>query len=207
VAHDELWWGPRRALDRAERPPTPGNRRLGPDLANAGLRRSAFWHEAHLRDPAAVSPGSRMPSFAHLFTDGSGRGGDLVAYLASLGADHETERAAAVAAWRPPAGAAGDSRRGRALFSRHCAACHGEEGRGDGEVTRAVRRPTLDLTKGAFFRLSPAPGETLDDALARTIRFGLPPGTMPGHEWLDDQEIADLVAVVRELAAGRGGPG
>jgi cytochrome c oxidase cbb3-type subunit 2 len=202
VAHDDPWWGPRRALDRTERPPTPGNRRLGPDLANAGLRRSAFWHAAHLRAPQRLSPGSRMPSFAHLFDDGSGRGDDLVAYLASLGVGHEAERAAAVAAWRPPAGVAGDPRRGRALFARHCAPCHGEEGRGDGEVTRAVRRPTLDLTKGAFFRVAPAPGESLDDALARAIRFGLPPGTMPGHEWLSDRELADLVAFVRSLAAG-----
>jgi len=202
VAHDVLWWGPRRPLDRTERPPTPGNRRLGPDLANAGLRRSAFWHEAHLRAPQRVSPGSRMPSFAHLFDDGGGRGDDLVAYLASLGAGREAERAAEIAAWRPPLGLSGDAARGRALFARHCAPCHGAEGRGDGAVTRAVRRPPLDLGKGAFLRVAPAAGETLDEALARTIRFGLPPGTMPGHEWLSDQETADLVAWVRGLAAG-----
>jgi mono/diheme cytochrome c family protein len=200
VAHDELWWGPRRGLDRSQRPPTPGNRRLGPDLTNVGLRRSAFWNEAHLRAPQQVSPGSLMPSFAHLFTDGS-RGNDLVAYLGSLGAGAEGAREATVAAWSPAVPPAGDPARGAQLFARHCAACHGADGRGDGTVTRAVRRPTLDLTKEAYFRVAPAPGESLDVALARTLRFGLPPGTMPGHEWMSGGEVADLVAWVRRLAA------
>jgi cytochrome c oxidase cbb3-type subunit 2 len=197
--HDELWWGPRRPLDRTERPPTPGARRLGPDLANAGLRRSAWWHEAHLRDPRALSPGSRMPSYSFLFEDE--RGPALVAYLAGLGAGREAERAAAIALWRPP-DRVGDAARGAPLFARLCAPCHGAAGRGDGAGARAIARPTLDLTKPRPFRAVPAPGEAPEVALARAIRFGLPPGSMPGHEWLSDAEVADLVAFVRALGAG-----
>jgi hypothetical protein len=40
--------------------------------------------------------------------------------------------------------------------------------------------------------------------MARAVRFGLPPGLMPGHEWLSDGEVADLVAFVRTLSPGDG---
>ncbi len=77
-------WGPFRPIDRAERPPLIGNRRQGPDLLNVGRRRDPEWNRQHLIDPRKLSAGSKMPSYAHLFRDGS-RGDDLVAYLASLG--------------------------------------------------------------------------------------------------------------------------
>ena len=35
---------------------------------------------------------------------------------------------------------------GAALYARHCAACHGAEGRGDGPVAPAFTRPPSDLT-------------------------------------------------------------
>jgi mono/diheme cytochrome c family protein len=35
---------------------------------------------------------------------------------------------------------------GAALYARHCAACHGAEGRGDGPVAPALARPPSDLT-------------------------------------------------------------
>lgn len=201
ATRDEAVWGPRRALDRSERPPTPGNRRLGPDLANAGLRRSALWHELHLRDPRAVSPGSRMPSYAHLFAGDGRDGGALVAYLATLGAGAELERAAAIVASPAPL-ERGDAGRGRALFGRHCAPCHGVAGRGDGPLAERLPRANLDLGRGELVRAVPVrPGESPEAALARVVRFGLPPGAMPGHEWLSDGEVADLVAFVRALVA------
>jgi len=35
---------------------------------------------------------------------------------------------------------------GAVLYARHCAACHGTEGRGDGPVAPALRRPASDLS-------------------------------------------------------------
>jgi mono/diheme cytochrome c family protein len=39
---------------------------------------------------------------------------------------------------------------GRALFSRHCAACHGAEGKGGGPVAGSLKAPLPDLTKLAL---------------------------------------------------------
>ena len=87
VPADIARFGPARPLDRRERPPLVGTRRQGPDLSNVGLRRTPAWLEVHQRAPRELAPGSRMPSYEHLFVDGTRRGPDLVAYLASLGAE------------------------------------------------------------------------------------------------------------------------
>jgi cytochrome c oxidase cbb3-type subunit 2 len=203
---DEIAWGPARGIDRAERPPLVGNRRLGPDLANVGLRRTPFWNELHLTDPRALSPGSRMPSYARLFAGDGGRGRDLVAYLAALGAAEEAPRAATVAAWRPDLGDASPSvARGARLFATLCSPCHGAGGRGDGPLAPRIARATLDLGSGPFVRAPRGVGDPeFERWLPRAIKFGLPPAPMPGHETLADLEIADLAAFVRTLAAASG---
>ena len=72
-------------LRDAGTPPLFGNRRQGPDLTAVGRRLpEAEWQREHLRNPRQVRPGSRMPSYAHLFANGDRRGPDLVAYLLSL---------------------------------------------------------------------------------------------------------------------------
>ncbi len=43
-----------------------GSRRIGPDLAREGGKRSALWHLRHFEDPRAVTPRSIMPKYAHL---------------------------------------------------------------------------------------------------------------------------------------------
>jgi cytochrome c oxidase cbb3-type subunit 2 len=85
---DEERWGPARPLPEIEkqRPPLFGNRRQGPDLQNVGTRRTIEWQRLHLQFPRMVTPGSRMPSYAHLFGPGPASAGEaLLAYLASLG--------------------------------------------------------------------------------------------------------------------------
>ncbi|BET68584.1 hypothetical protein ASA1KI_35020 [Opitutales bacterium ASA1] len=80
--------GSARSTDfaRLQSPVLIGNRRQGPDLANVGLRRPREWQRLHLVSPAVVSPGSLMPSYAHLFErDAEGRGEALLDYLDSLG--------------------------------------------------------------------------------------------------------------------------
>lgn len=190
--HDVAWWGPSRPLDRSEHPPLVGARRQGPDLLAVGNRRSEVWHEAHLRDPRRLNPGSRMPSYARLFEGDGQRGHDLVAYLASLGAETAVER------WQLTAGESGSlppasTTRGAALFASYCAACHGSQGRGDGPLAASLHDPWVNLRKPGFHSIQ----RPDDAALARVIRHGLPPTSMPGHEWLTDQQVADLVAYVK----------
>lgn len=65
-------WGLRRtvAQDYAyDSPVQLGSRRVGPDLANIGMRQpDVNWHLRHLYAPAAEVPGSTMPPYRFLFT-------------------------------------------------------------------------------------------------------------------------------------------
>ncbi len=61
-------------------PPLMGTRRIGPDLLRVGARSHPSWLVPHLRDPRVRSPGSPMPSYAHL---DEAQLGDLLAFLAS----------------------------------------------------------------------------------------------------------------------------
>lgn len=205
---DIVPWGPYRPIDRTERPPMVGNRRQGPDLMNAGLRRSPDWHRQHLKDPSSLSPGSRMPSYAFLFREGDTRGESLVMYLSSLGRDHAAERAADIAAWMPSTDLTPSPERGATIFQRQCSMCHGRDGQGDGPLAPLFLRPAMVLTKGAFLHVAPGlEREEQAVALARVVKFGLMGLGMPGHELMPDRDVADVVSYVQNLAAkGPGGP-
>jgi mono/diheme cytochrome c family protein len=205
LTEDVERWGPFHAPDFSEQPPLIGNRRQGPDLMNAGLRRSPDWHRRHLIDPRGISPGSRMPSYAHLFAGASSRGKDLVAYLASLGRDHAAARLQFTMAWEPPSREPGDASRGRAVFQRFCTPCHGPEGRGDGPQAAWFSRPAMNLRKGAFWYVGS--GRTPDQetaALSRIVRFGVAGTSMPGHEVFSDRQVADVVAYLQQLVRSDG---
>jgi len=52
-----------------DRPFLWGSKRIGPDLHRVGNYRTTDWHENHMKDPAAVVPGSIMPKFTWLYTN------------------------------------------------------------------------------------------------------------------------------------------
>lgn len=200
AALDVERWGPATELAKlfAQRPPLPGNRRQGPDLANVGNRRSAEWNRLHLREPRAVSPGSRMPSYAHLFADGAENsdGEALVAYLASLGEETILERVEQAAAWKPVAIEPIEDARARRLFAKLCTNCHGPEGRGDGALAKRLSIAPPDWSQGAWRHVR-ADEADVEAALARIVKFGLPGSPMAGHEYLTDAEVAGLARIVR----------
>ena len=67
----ERGWGHRGNVGQDYLQDTPvliGSQRLGPDLANVGLRKpDAAWHLKHLYAPTSEVPGSTMPSYRFLF--------------------------------------------------------------------------------------------------------------------------------------------
>ncbi|CAI6147003.1 MAG: hypothetical protein SPLUMA1_SPLUMAMAG1_00427 [uncultured Sulfurimonas sp.] len=50
-----------------DRPFLWGSKRTGPDLMRVGNYRTTDWHETHMKDPAAVVPGSIMPKYTWLY--------------------------------------------------------------------------------------------------------------------------------------------
>ncbi len=60
-----------------------GSKRTGPDLARVGGKYSDEWHVAHLADPRAVVPESKMPAYAWLQRNAL-RTHDLSAHLVAL---------------------------------------------------------------------------------------------------------------------------
>lgn len=80
---------------------------------------------------------------------------------------------------------------GEALYARHCAACHGPRGKGDG--TAGLNPPPADLT-------SPKVSTQLAPQLIKTVHKGRE-GTAMGawEQLLSDQDIEDIVAYVRHL--------
>lgn len=86
-----------------------------------------------------------------------------------------------------------DLEQGRALYQRHCADCHGPEGRGDGQQATS---------------LSPRPGNLIsaqtsaksDQELMKIIAKGRPRTAMTGSEGrLSTEEQAAVLAYVRSL--------
>ena len=206
---DEEMWGPASSLDRTVRPVLIGNRRQGPDLMNAGIRRNAEWHRLHLMHPDQFRPGSRMPSYTYLFDDRSGLGEDLVAYLMSLGSERMSDRRFWEQTWSPDAAPSADTSVEPAtegadiagtLYQQSCLPCHGANGQGDGPVASLLSTRPRNL---AAERLMYAPDELPADVrnlqLARIIKFGLAGTAMPGHEYLADQEILALVDYIQAL--------
>ena len=195
---DVLLWGPVQTVDelRREQPPLIGNRRQGPDLSEVGGRRSPLWLKAHLFAPAAISPHSFMPSYAHLFAD-SNRGDDLVQYLSSLKSSSEDVHLQAEQSWTLPAAsiASASLDAGAHLYAAYCATCHESNGATRLTWNSDWKRVPPDLQSGPWLHVFPdAPLQERQQSLARIIKFGIPSTDMPGHEYLPDSQVASLAS-------------
>jgi mono/diheme cytochrome c family protein len=153
-------------------------------------------------------PGSAMPSWGHLPEET--RWG-LVHYVKAFSkrplvvkARQEPDRFGSggaglvtvppETAYTPAAGA-----RARELFSKGCAPCHGQTGRGDGQQEQVDSKgyPTRprDLTLGVF-KGSPRPVD-----LYRHMVAGLPGSPMPQSGYLQGDDAWHLVHFVRSLSS------
>ena len=148
-----------------------------------------------IRDPAGTVPGTTMP--AQVIPAGEAE--RLATYLMSLPADVDGPPPATVPGAPRPLEAE-DRLNGAALYARHCAACHGSSGMGDGwnaanlpAAPTAHADPALmtERTDDTLYDAIHAGGYVLDRS-ARMPAFG---------EMLDPEQIRALVAHIRTLCA------
>jgi mono/diheme cytochrome c family protein len=87
-----------------------------------------------------------------------------------------------------------DVTRGKAVFDRHCATCHGAGGWGDGPQAETLKTRPANFHRPLSFLKS-------DEELLRTIEHGVV--FSPMHSWrgqLTDGEMQDVVAYIRLLS-------
>ena len=91
-----------------------------------------------------------------------------------------------------------DAERGRVVYERWCAGCHGETGAGDGEAAAFMLPRPRDFTRAVYQIRTTANGELpTDDDLRRVIDEGMPGTAMPG--WRSRLSAGERDAVIAYL--------
>ncbi len=89
--------------------------------------------------------------------------------------------------------APGDSVKGKAIYEKHCVACHGPQGKGDGPTGKVLVPPAADFTSAASRKKT-------DAELLKIIENGKPPTAMIAWKGqLSDQDIQHVLAYVMTL--------
>lgn len=87
-----------------------------------------------------------------------------------------------------------DLARGKAVYERHCLACHGAGGWGDGPDGKSLKIAPANFHRFSSFLKS-------DEELLRTIEYGVV--FSPMHSWqgrLTEGEIQDVLSYIRLLS-------
>lgn len=83
--------------------------------------------------------------------------------------------------------------KGKELYAVNCAACHGQEGRGDGPVAATLPVPPTDLTYPVR-AAGPKPEDTF-----RVLTVGLEGSPMPAYNYLSEEDRWHLVSYIAYL--------
>ena len=86
--------------------------------------------------------------------------------------------------------------RGRVLFAENCAACHGEQGRGDGPAAKGLIPAPRDFTSPERWK-----NGTSLTGIFETLTNGVGGGAMSSFDTLPRKDRMALVHLVRSLAA------
>jgi len=92
-----------------------------------------------------------------------------------------------------------DAARGMKLYEKHCAICHGVEGRGDGPAAYLLSPKPRDFTRGEFRLVTTTNGVPTDEDLRRVVRNGMPGSAMPPWDRLPDADMKLLVRTVKRI--------
>ena len=88
--------------------------------------------------------------------------------------------------------------RGRGLYLRACAPCHGIQGDGKGPAAKGFDPAPRNFRRGTFkFRTTVSGALPIDSDLERTVREGIPGTEMP--RWKDVLSPADIKVVVQYI--------
>jgi len=100
-----------------------------------------------------------------------------------------------------PTPLAGDPQRGKALYEKHCVACHAQDGKGAGEGTGvSIARKRSFLVMPAAIANPGFQAAATDRMIRRIVTVGRPQSGMPAFgKQLSQAQITDIVAWVREL--------
>ncbi len=89
---------------------------------------------------------------------------------------------------------------GKATYQRQCAACHGLEGRGDGEAAFLLYPKPRDFVAARYRLVSTWERVPTDEDLFTTISRGMPGSAMPSWAHLPEETRWGLVHYVKSLA-------
>jgi mono/diheme cytochrome c family protein len=88
---------------------------------------------------------------------------------------------------------------GKRLYTQHCAACHGDQGDGNGPAARFLYPRPRNFGEAKFRLASTANAIPSDDDLLSVITHGMPGSAMFPFGHLTEAERKSLVAYVRDL--------
>ncbi len=89
---------------------------------------------------------------------------------------------------------------GKQIFVQQCAACHGPDGRGEGEAAYLLYPKPRDFTAGKFILVSTWERTPTDQDLFQTMSRGIPGSAMPSWGHLPERSRWALVQYVKSLA-------
>lgn len=87
------------------------------------------------------------------------------------------------------------------LYNRHCAACHGIKGDGEGSAAHLLYPKPRDFTLGVYkFRSTPSGSPPTDQDLLRTLKQGIPGTPMPAWDRLSEKELTAMVEYLKSFS-------
>ena len=91
--------------------------------------------------------------------------------------------------------------KGRHVYEKQCAVCHGDRGRGDGPWAEGLTDKPRNFRSGIFkFRTTPFGKLPTEDDLRRTIRSGISGTAMPTFQKLSDGEVEAVIVYLTHLS-------